>query len=202
MSPLWNLHSDLFKILPDALHVATLLIKRDRHWSLVRCWGFDAPTSFETQFSHISHFSKVQPRGLTLGNYISPNDFPSIQVKKPSLAKRTIKKPVKKPLPSIPVEEEEIPVPKGSYNLDFDNLDSMDPFKTKTGLSNSPTEKKPLSGYDVDFNNLDNFDPFKSTKAMSNSPPTSPVKNNLLVSYESSLILCMCLRPVGLPKPP
>lgn len=37
-------------------------------------------------------------------------------------------------------QEEDIIIPKGSYSINFDDLDSMDPFKTSKGLSNSPTK--------------------------------------------------------------
>ncbi|XP_039249511.2 uncharacterized protein LOC120327155 isoform X1 [Styela clava] len=67
-------------------------------------------------------------------------------------------------------DEDEIPLPKGTYNLDFDNLEAMDPFKTSKGLTNSPTDKKSS----IDFTNLDSIDPFKPSKAMQNSPPSSP----------------------------
>lgn len=103
--------------------------------------------------------------------------------KKSGLAKKGIKKTAKKtpPVSTVVADEEALPVPKGAYNLDFDNLDSLDPFKSNKGLSNSPTDVKP-QGYSVDFDNLDSLDPFKSAKAIPNSPPSSPIKKTTLVS--------------------
>lgn len=70
-------------------------------------------------------------------------------------------------------DEPENSIPKGSYSIDFTNLDDLDPFKTSKGLANSPTEEKPFI-YSQDFNNLDATDTSSASKTTSNTPPGSP----------------------------
>ncbi|XP_071148361.1 transforming acidic coiled-coil-containing protein 3-like isoform X4 [Mytilus edulis] len=45
---------------------------------------------------------------------------------------------VEKETPSSPI----IPAKSGAYSVDFDNLDTIDPFKNKGGLSSSPSSQK------------------------------------------------------------
>uniref|UniRef100_A0A672H7K5 Transforming acidic coiled-coil-containing protein C-terminal domain-containing protein n=1 Tax=Salarias fasciatus TaxID=181472 RepID=A0A672H7K5_SALFA len=68
--------------------------------------------------------------------------------------------------------ENEIPVPKATYNFEPDKWDdpNFNPFTSKKGISNSPTLSRP--SYSFDPNNFDDsIDPFKSSNKMSNSPP-------------------------------
>ncbi|KAM8851447.1 uncharacterized protein tacc2 isoform 4-T4 [Synchiropus picturatus] len=106
--------------------------------------------------------------------------------KKPG-AKMPLRKPrlgLKKPPPaqteqldnhppaSLNGNEDEIPVPKASYNFDPDKWDdpNFNPFSNKKSISNSP--KLSRASYTFDPNNFDDsVDPFKSTNKMANSPP-------------------------------
>ena len=80
---------------------------------------------------------------------------------------------------SSPQEEEEIPVPKASYNIDWDNFDeNINPFApSKRGLSSSPP---PGQTQPTQPELEEDIDPFKPRKTlMASSPPTSrrsPVK--------------------------
>ncbi|XP_023932125.1 transforming acidic coiled-coil-containing protein 3 isoform X5 [Lingula anatina] len=70
-------------------------------------------------------------------------------------------------------ETSPIPIPKGSYNYNFDDFDeNTDPFACKKGLAMSP----PKTGGDAIFNSGnegvdDNIDPFKTKSKMKMSPP-------------------------------
>ena len=81
------------------------------------------------------------------------------------------------PQPPLAMEESEepIPVPKGSYAIDWDNFDeNINPFETKTKVvmgSSPPIRSNPTP---VDFTDHE-LDPFKSSsKMMANTPPGSP----------------------------
>ncbi|XP_071337323.1 transforming acidic coiled-coil-containing protein 2 isoform X3 [Trachinotus anak] len=68
--------------------------------------------------------------------------------------------------------ENEIPVPKATYNFETDKWDdpNFNPFTSKRGIANSPKLSRP--SYSFDPNNFDDsIDPFKSSNTMSNSPP-------------------------------
>ncbi|XP_030297942.1 transforming acidic coiled-coil-containing protein 2 isoform X13 [Sparus aurata] len=68
--------------------------------------------------------------------------------------------------------EEEIPVPKVSYNFEPSKWDdpNFNPFSSKTGIPNSPKLSRPSYGFDP--NNFDDaIDPFQSSNKMANSPP-------------------------------
>ncbi|XP_044228679.1 uncharacterized protein tacc2 isoform X2 [Thunnus albacares] len=68
--------------------------------------------------------------------------------------------------------EEEIPIPKVSYNFEPDKWEdpNFNPFSSKKGIANSP--KLPRSSYKFDPNNFDDsIDPFKSSNNMAISPP-------------------------------
>ncbi|XP_050395405.2 transforming acidic coiled-coil-containing protein 2 isoform X3 [Patella vulgata] len=78
-----------------------------------------------------------------------------------------------------------IPIAKGTYDFDFDNLDEVNPFQSKTKLGNSP----PLNGNNNNdeisvgvtdkFSDVsDDIDPFKSRNRLSSSPPVKLVNNN------------------------
>lgn len=68
--------------------------------------------------------------------------------------------------------EEEILVPKVSYNFEPDKWEdpNFNPFTSKKSISNSPKLSRP--SYDFDSSNFDDtIDPFKSSNKMANSPP-------------------------------
>ncbi|XP_054874886.1 uncharacterized protein tacc2 isoform X5 [Amphiprion ocellaris] len=68
--------------------------------------------------------------------------------------------------------EDEIPIPKVSYNFEPDKWEdpNFNPFTSKKGIANSPKLSRP--SYDFDPNNFDDsIDPFKSSNKMANSPP-------------------------------
>lgn len=68
--------------------------------------------------------------------------------------------------------EEEILIPKASYNFEPDNWEDpkFNPFISKTSISNSPKLSRP--SYNFDPNNFDgSVDPFKSSNKIANSPP-------------------------------
>jgi hypothetical protein len=66
----------------------------------------------------------------------------------------------------------EIPIPKASYNIDWDNFDdSINPFQTSKQLGNSPPKnggivKPPLPEGEAN--------PFTTRSKMASSPPSSP----------------------------
>ena len=68
--------------------------------------------------------------------------------------------------------EEDIPVPKVSYNFEPSKWDdpNFNPFSSKAGIPNSPKLSRPSYGFDP--NNFDDaIDPFQSSNKMANSPP-------------------------------
>uniref|UniRef100_A0A3Q0RNC5 Transforming acidic coiled-coil-containing protein C-terminal domain-containing protein n=1 Tax=Amphilophus citrinellus TaxID=61819 RepID=A0A3Q0RNC5_AMPCI len=68
--------------------------------------------------------------------------------------------------------EDEILVPKTSYNFEPDKWDdpNFNPFSSRKGIANSPKLSRP--SYNFDANNFDDsIDPFKSSNKMANSPP-------------------------------
>lgn len=68
--------------------------------------------------------------------------------------------------------EEEISVPKVSYNFEPDKWDdpNFNPFNSKKTIANSPKLSRPSYGFDPDSFD-DSIDPFKSSNKMANSPP-------------------------------
>ncbi|KAK6178123.1 hypothetical protein SNE40_012949 [Patella caerulea] len=78
-----------------------------------------------------------------------------------------------------------IPIAKGTYNFDFDNLDEVNPFQSKTKLGNSPplngnnnNDEIPVGVTDKFCDVSDDIDPFKSRNRLSCSPPVKLVNNN------------------------
>ncbi|KAL4641292.1 transforming acidic coiled-coil-containing protein 2 isoform X3, partial [Arapaima gigas] len=108
--------------------------------------------------------------------------------KKPG-AKMPLRKPklgVRKPPPAdepldnistsvVPCENnDDIPVPKGSYSFDPSNWDDPDfnPFSSGSGIPNSPRLARTAYNFDPDTFD-DAVDPFKTSDKMGNSPPKS-----------------------------
>lgn len=76
------------------------------------------------------------------------------------------------------MEEEELPLPgsRGAYNIDFDNLDDINPFQSNVKMGSSPprTDKS---------NPADNIhDPFQSRSKLRSSPPLSDCNENQIKS--------------------
>lgn len=90
-----------------------------------------------------------------------------------------------KPSLMEPAEDEnsEPPVPKGSYSLDLDNLDSMDPFKSTKVMANSPTKDKSHTASDY---SMESKDRIKFADDMRNSPSSSPSKQEIFVDAKVS----------------
>ncbi|KAM3863041.1 transforming acidic coiled-coil-containing protein 2 [Diretmus argenteus] len=68
--------------------------------------------------------------------------------------------------------QDDIPIPKASYNFDLDTWDdpTFNPFASKQGIAISPKLSRPL--YKFDPNNFDDsIDPFKCSNKMASSPP-------------------------------
>ncbi|KAK7148508.1 hypothetical protein R3I93_012748 [Phoxinus phoxinus] len=111
---------------------------------------------------------------------------PKILGKKPG-AKMPIRKPklgIKKapppqteqldnsPVPALSNDNDDIPIPKASYNFDPSKWDdpNFNPFSSSTGVPNSPHLSKGSYSFDTDSFD-DSIDPFKSSNNMGN-PPT------------------------------
>jgi len=80
-----------------------------------------------------------------------------------------------------------IPIPKGSYNLNFDDLDeNTNPFQTQSKIGNSPTKdtenpfqtQTKLSSSPSESNNniYGAEDPFKSKNTLSSTPPDREIQ--------------------------
>ncbi|XP_039528577.1 transforming acidic coiled-coil-containing protein 2 isoform X15 [Pimephales promelas] len=111
---------------------------------------------------------------------------PKILGKKPG-AKMPIRKPklgIKKapppkteqldnsPVPALSNDNDDIPIPKASYNFDPSKWDdpNFNPFSSSSGVPNSPNLSKGSYSFDTDSFD-DSIDPFKSSNNMGN-PPT------------------------------
>ncbi|XP_041865858.1 uncharacterized protein tacc2 isoform X3 [Melanotaenia boesemani] len=68
--------------------------------------------------------------------------------------------------------EDEISLPKVSYNFEPDKWDDLNfnPFTSKKGISNSPKMPRPSYNFDQEAYD-DSIDPFKSSNKMASSPP-------------------------------
>ncbi|XP_074640771.1 uncharacterized protein LOC141898649 [Tubulanus polymorphus] len=90
-------------------------------------------------------------------------------------------------------DDDEIIPPKASYNFNFDDIDSIDPFTSSKGLANSPpassaaiienpfqTKSKVSSSPppDAGFHD-DNINPFASRRQLPNSPPPPTMKGDI-----------------------
>lgn len=66
------------------------------------------------------------------------------------------------------MEEEELPLPgsRGAYNIDFDNLDEINPFQSNTKLGSSP----PITSNAIN--------PFQSRNKLRSSPPPTNLTLN------------------------
>lgn len=75
-------------------------------------------------------------------------------------------------LDNVPAPEDDIPLPKASYDINPDKWDdpNFNPFSAKTGIPNSPKLSRPSYSFDSD-NFQDSVDPFKSSNQMASSPP-------------------------------
>ncbi|XP_059373398.1 uncharacterized protein LOC132110641 isoform X2 [Carassius carassius] len=111
---------------------------------------------------------------------------PKILGKKPG-AKMPIRKPklgIKKapppqteqldnaPIPALTNDMDDIPIPKGLYNVDPSKWDdpNFNPFSSNTGIPNSPGLPKESYSFGPDSSD-DSVDPFKSSNKMGNVPP-------------------------------
>ena len=84
------------------------------------------------------------------------------------------------------------PLPRGSYNLNFDDFDdSVDPFKPRGGLSNSPdkemsnpfqTRNKMASTPPKEISN-----PFQTKSKMASSPPKQTMPEQLVENHDNEL---------------
>ena len=87
-----------------------------------------------------------------------------------------------------PKEENGIPIPRGSYNFNFDEFDeNVNPFQSKSKVSNSPTKN--------------DVDPFASKSKLGHSP----TENNNVISnsIQDSEVECVDRKPQnhGMKKP-
>lgn len=69
-------------------------------------------------------------------------------------------------------DNDDIPIPKSSYNFDPNKWDdhNFDPFSSGKGIPNSPPKSRASYNFDPDSFD-DSVDPFKSSNKMGNSPP-------------------------------
>ncbi|KAG9344438.1 hypothetical protein JZ751_011108 [Albula glossodonta] len=95
-------------------------------------------------------------------------------LRKPKLGVKKVQPPPVEQLDNAPPpNNEDIPIPKASYNFDPNKWDdpNFNPFCPGGGIPNSPRLSRPAYSFDPD-NFDDSVDPFKpSTKTMGNSPP-------------------------------
>ncbi|KAI1894537.1 hypothetical protein AGOR_G00116810 [Albula goreensis] len=95
-------------------------------------------------------------------------------LRKPKLGAKKVQPPPVEQLDNAPPpNNEDIPIPKASYNFDPNKWDdpNFNPFCPGGGIPNSPRLSRPAYSFDPD-NFDDSVDPFKpSTKMMGNSPP-------------------------------
>ncbi|XP_056094020.1 transforming acidic coiled-coil-containing protein 2 isoform X5 [Rhinichthys klamathensis goyatoka] len=76
------------------------------------------------------------------------------------------------PIPALSNDNDDIPIPKASYNFDPSKWDdpNFNPFSSSSGVPNSPHLSKGSYSFDTDSFD-DSIDPFKSSNNMGN-PPT------------------------------
>lgn len=76
------------------------------------------------------------------------------------------------------------PIPRGTYNLDLDDLNSMDPFKSTKATANSPTKDKPQ---------MDSAFGTESVGDVRFSPPASPSKQDEFVDAKVGSTICIII---------
>ncbi|XP_056326455.1 uncharacterized protein tacc2 isoform X3 [Danio aesculapii] len=76
------------------------------------------------------------------------------------------------PLPALSVDNDDIPIPKASYNFDPSKWEdpNFNPFSSNTGIPNSPGLSKGSYSFESDSFD-DSISPFKSSSKIGNSPP-------------------------------
>lgn len=76
------------------------------------------------------------------------------------------------PVPTLSNDNDEIPIPKASYNFDPSKWDdpNFNPFSSNSGIPNSPSLSKENYSFDPDSFD-ESADSFKSSKKIGNSPP-------------------------------
>ncbi|XP_066549800.1 transforming acidic coiled-coil-containing protein 2 isoform X3 [Amia ocellicauda] len=94
---------------------------------------------------------------------------PKIGVRKPPPAEQLDNTPS---APPPPVDCDEIPIPKASYNFDPSQWDdpNFNPFSSSSAIPNSPRLPQVSYSFDPDAFD-DSVDPFKPSNKMGNSPP-------------------------------
>jgi hypothetical protein len=78
------------------------------------------------------------------------------------------------------MEDEDLPLPvsRGTYNIDFDNLDDINPFQSNVKMGSSPPRTDNSSSID----NISN--PFQSKSKLRSSPPLSDCNENRIKSED------------------
>lgn len=76
------------------------------------------------------------------------------------------------PLPALSNDNDDIPIPKASYNFDPSKWEdpNFNPFSSNTGIPNSPGLSKGSYSFESDSFD-DSISPFKSSSKIGNSPP-------------------------------
>ena len=133
--------------------------------------------SVRLEFDYTEESSEVSHQASTPPKKVGKKSGGKMPLRKPKLG-------LKKPAPTQSEQldndppatyngnEEEIPLPKVSYNFEPDKWDdpNFNPFSSKKSVANSPKLSRP--SYSFDPNNMDvSIDPFKSSSKISSSPP-------------------------------
>uniref|UniRef100_A0A3Q3VSI5 Transforming acidic coiled-coil-containing protein C-terminal domain-containing protein n=1 Tax=Mola mola TaxID=94237 RepID=A0A3Q3VSI5_MOLML len=133
--------------------------------------------SVRLEFDYTEESSEVSHQASTPPKKVGKKSGGKMPLRKPKLG---LKKPAPTQMEQLDNDppatyngnEEEIPVPKVSYNFEPDKWDdpNFNPFSSKKSVANSP--KLSRSSYSFDPNNMDvSIDPFKSSSKIGSSPP-------------------------------
>ncbi|XP_074531854.1 uncharacterized protein tacc2 isoform X3 [Halichoeres trimaculatus] len=129
------------------------------------------------EFDYSEETSEAPPQASPPPKKVGKKPGAKMPLRKPKLGLKKAPPAQTEQLDNNPPEpyngnDEEIPIHKASYNFEPDKWDdpNFNPFKSKKGISNSPTLSRPSYGFDTD-NFDDSIDPFKSSNRMANSPP-------------------------------
>ncbi|XP_076141965.1 transforming acidic coiled-coil-containing protein 2 isoform X8 [Alosa pseudoharengus] len=130
------------------------------------------------EFDYSEESGETPPSAAPPPKKLGKKPGAKMPLRKPKFGlKKAAPPPRLEPLDNAPAappanNEDDIPIPKGSYNFDPNKWDdpNFNPFSsTQSVIPNSPCLSQ--GGYSFDQDAIDSIDPFKSSNKMTSSPP-------------------------------
>ncbi|KAG5266649.1 hypothetical protein AALO_G00234590 [Alosa alosa] len=130
------------------------------------------------EFDYSEESGETPPSAAPPPKKLGKKPGAKMPLRKPKFGlKKAAPPPRLEPLDNAPAaptanNEDDIPIPKGSYNFDPNKWDdpNFNPFSsTQSVIPNSPRLSQ--GGYSFDQDAIDSIDPFKSSNKMTSSPP-------------------------------